>query len=282
MTERYFAGLATLLAGVSSAAMVLVPAAASAQAEPAGYYQDEPTPVAYQAPPVSQYQSLPAPQYQSLPAPQYQSPPAPQYSSPPAPQYSSPPAPQYSSPPPPQAQYAPAAAPTNEADYNNWLYRQAMRDYRARYAQWRAQTEASQAPAGQSCESQRNTNVAAGAIFGGVAGALLGASLAGWAVRGAWALFGGSVGLTAGALLGASATPENCGRRYAAEPRAPRYYEGGGYGPPAYAPPHRWSEDRGYGYRGYGEDRYYPAPPRYARPPAYPGYWPQPGPYDRY
>jgi hypothetical protein len=288
MNNRYLAGFATLLAGVSSVAMVLIPAVASAQSEPAGYYQDEPTPAAYQAPPVSQYQSLPPPQYQSPP---------PQSAS----QYPSPPAPQYPSPPPPRAQYAPAQAPANEADYNNWLYRQAMRDYHARYAQWYAHNAASQGPAAESCNSQRNTNVAAGAIFGGVAGALLGASLAGWAARGAWALFGGSVGLTAGAMLGASATPENCEHRYAARSRGPGYYEAGSaYGPPAYA--RGWSEERGYGDRGYsqpgygdrgyeqrtygqgayGQERYYRAPPPYARRPAYPGYWPPPSPYNRY
>jgi len=70
MNNRYVAGAATLLAGVSSAAMVMVPAVASAQSEADGYYQQGPAPAAYQSPPVSQYQSLPPPQYQSPPPPQ--------------------------------------------------------------------------------------------------------------------------------------------------------------------------------------------------------------------
>lgn len=256
MNNRYFAGAATLLAGVSSAAMVMVPAVASAQSETEGYYQDQrPSPVAYQSPPVSQYQSLPPPQYQSPPPPQAA----------PAPQYQSPP-PQYQSPPPPRAQYAPQAP--GAGDYNNWLYQQSMRDYQARYAQWSAQTRAAQAPPpGESCGSQRSTNIATGAIIGGVAGALLGFSLAGWAVRGAWALFGGSVGLAAGAALGSSATNADCQRGYARGPVRPEYYGSGpGYWrAPAYASP----------YQGYGPD------PRYYRRPIYanPGYGPPPSPY---
>jgi hypothetical protein len=145
-----------------------------------------------------------------------------------------------------------------------------MRDYQARYAQWSAQTRAAQAPPpGESCGSQRSTNIATGAIIGGVAGALLGFSLAGWAVRGAWALFGGSVGLAAGAALGSSATNADCQRGYARGPVRPEYYGSGpayGYGrAPAYASP----------YQGYGPD------PRYYRRPvyAYPGYGPPPSPY---
>lgn len=276
MNDRYFAGAAKLLAGVSSAAMVMVPAVASAQSETERYYQDErPSPVAYQSPPVSQYSSLPPPQYQSPPppqavqAPQYQSPPPPQAAQ--TPQYQSPPPQyQYQSPPPPQAQLAPQAPAAG--DYNNWLYQQALRDYRARYAQWSAQSRVAQAPPpSESCGSQRSTNIATGAIIGGVAGALLGFSLAGWAVRGAWALFGGSVGLAAGAALGSSATNADCQRGYARGPGRPDYYgPGPGYGygrAPAYASP----------YRGYAPD------PRYYRP-VYPnpGYGPPPSPYYRY
>lgn len=261
MNNRCFAGAATLLAGVSSAAMVMVPAAAGAQGEPDGYYQDgQPSPVAYQSPPASQYQSLPPPQYQSPPPPQVAQAP-----------YQSPPPPQYQSPPPPQGQYAPQAAAAGAADYNNWLYQQTLRDYRARYAQWSAQTRAAQAPRpSESCGSQRSTNIATGAIVGGVAGALLGLSLAGWAVRGAWALFGGSIGLAAGAALGSTATNADCQRGYARGPGSPEYYGSGpGYGrAPAYASP----------YRGYAPD------PRPYRRPGYadPGYGPPPGPYYRY
>jgi hypothetical protein len=254
MTERALPAAALLLA---TAAMVTVPVAAAAQAAP--------TP------------------YQSLPPPQYTAPPPPQYASPPPPQAQYAPAPQGQYAPPQQAQTAPTAE--NSADYNNWLYRQALRDYRARYGQWYAQNQATQGgPARESCENQRNSNVAAGAIFGAAAGALLGASLAGWAVRGAWALFGGGVGLTAGAMLGASSTPTACEHQYAAEAPRPRYYQSDeGYRPPAYAPPPRGGYyERGYD-RGY-EQRYYRPPPRYYRPPAYPGYGPPPGPYyyDRY
>ena len=264
MNNRYFAGAATLLAGVSSAAMVVIPAAASAQAEPDGYYQDGPSPVAYQPPPASQYQSLPPPQYQSPAPPQAA----------PAPQYQSPPPPQYQSPPPPRAQYAPQTPAAG--DYNNWLYQQTLRDYRAHYAQWSAQTRAAQAPPpSESCGSQRSTNIATGAIIGGVAGALLGFSLAGWAVRGAWALFGGSVGLAAGAALGSSATNADCQGGYARGTGRPEYYGSGpGYGrAPAYASP----------YRGYAPDPRYYRRPVYANPGyADPGYGPPPSPYYRY
>ena len=264
MNNRYVAGAATLLAGVSSAAMVMVPAVASAQSEADGYYQQGPAPAAYQSPPVSQYQSLPPPQYQSPPPPQVA-----QYASPPAPQYQSPSPPQYQAPPPPQGQYAPQAPAAGASDYNNWLYQQTLRDYRARYAQWSAQSREAP-PSSESCGSQRSTNIATGAIVGGVAGALLGFSLAGWAVRGAWALFGGSVGLAAGAALGSSATNNDCQRGYARGPGRPDYYGSGpGYGrAPAYASP----------YRGYAPD------PRYYRRPVYanPGYGPPPGPYYRY
>jgi hypothetical protein len=258
MSNRYFAGAATLLAGVSSAAMVMVPAVASAQSEADGYYPGvPPSPVAYQAPPASQYQSLPPPQYQSPPPPQAA------------------PAPQYQSPPPPQGQYASQATAAGGADYNNWLYQQTLRDYRARYAQWSAQTQGGRAgPPSESCGSQRSTNIAAGAIVGGVAGALLGFSLAGWAVRGAWALFGGSVGLAAGAALGSSATNADCQRGYARGPGREYYGSGPGYGrAPAYASP----------YRGYAPDPRYYRRPVYANPGyADPGYGPPPSPYYRY
>lgn len=224
MLDRCLTQAAAALATISVSAMVMVPVAASAQSEPDANAQYS------AAEPASQYQSPPAPQYQS--------------------------------PPPPQGQYAPPLT-ANTAEYNNWLYQQTLHDYRARYALWLAETQAPP-PAhwAYDCESHRSGNIAAGAIFGGVAGALLGASLAGWAARGAWALFGGSVGLTAGAAIGASATPAYCQGGYAGG--GPGYYHAGpAYGPPAY-------------YRPY--PGYYYHPPAYRPAP----YGSVPDPYYRY
>lgn len=191
-----------MLAVLSTAAMVVEPAAASAQSAPYAYDQNGAPPANYQGPP----------------PPQPQGPP---------------PTPYHASPPPAQSGYAPPPAQYGAPGYNGGGYQQNYRDYQAQYAQWSA----------QNCTTQHSNNIAAGAIIGGVAGALMAASIAGWAVRGAWVLFGGSLGLTAGALIGASTSAPGCPSGYAVRSGAPPFYyggpaypEGGYYSQPAYAP----------------------------------------------
>jgi hypothetical protein len=258
MNDWRFARGAAVLATLSAAAMVIEPTVASAQSAPAPQYQTPPPP---------QYNGPPPPRDLTPPAPQPQAPPQGQY----APQEQYAPRGQYA----PQDQYAPAPP---DAGYNSSpAYQQTYQDYRARYDEW----------AMQNCVTERNNNVAAGAIFGGVAGALMGFSLAGWAARGAWALFGGSVGMAAGAAIAGSSQPGSCPNGYAVRAGAPAfntggpaYAYGGYYAAPAYAPrpyygprpysPWVWVNGR-WVRRGYGYHR-----PLY-RPPGY-----EPAPYRPY
>jgi len=216
MNDRRFARVAALLATFSTIAMVAEPMAASAQSAPNSYgygqngYDQGSAPASQDS-----WGDPPAPgsdnQYaQSAPPPaQYADPRDGQYGQPPPGQYGSPPPPQYA--PPPQS---PGWQGGNAGDYQP-SYGEAQ----ARYYQSLA----------QNCTSQHNSNTAAGLIFGGAAGALLGFSLAGWAARGAWALFGGTMGATLGAALGSSANSGSCQNGYA--------YAGPAYGPVGYAPP---------------------------------------------
>lgn len=117
-------------------------------------------------------------------------------------------------PPPPASTYAPGpvappvspqAAPTPGGDYNSWAYQQDYQNYRAQYAAW----------AEHNCVTQRQKNIATGAVVGGAFGALLAGSIAGWAAAGAWVLFGGSVGLAGGAAIGAASSAPGCPEGYA-------------------------------------------------------------------
>jgi len=165
----------------------------------------------------------------------------------------------------PPAQYAPQpqAAPP---DYNA---------YRQQYAEWEM----------HNCVTQHSNNIATGAIIGGVAGVLMGASIAGWAARGAWMLFGGSLGLTAGAAIGASSTAPGCPSGYAVRNDAPPFTYAGpryGYGAPAqyyapaYVPPQSYAPAQYYAplpNRGWVWDGY-----RWVRRPT-PYSYPRPAPY---
>jgi hypothetical protein len=139
---------------------------------------------------------------------------------------------------PPQDQYA-QAAPPYQGQYAPPPYSRAGDDYQAQYAAWEM----------QNCVIARSNNTAAGAILGGAAGALLGFSLAGWAARGAWALFGGVMGSAVGAAVGSSAGSASCPHGYALRSGAPPFYYGPayGYGAPAYAPaPYAYAPPRPY------------------------------------
>ena len=289
MNDRRFARVASLLATLSVVALVVEPMVASAQSAPNGYdqngYDQNGVPPPGE-PSGDTWADAPAPGYQyaqSAP-PGEQGPPPAQYADPRDNQYGPPPAGQYGSPPPqpyappPRGEYASPPQAAGGQGYNGGYYQPSHGDEQARHDQWAA----------RNCISQRNNNTAAGAIFGGAAGALLGFSFAGWAARGAWALFGGTMGATLGAALGSSAN--TCSNDYASA-GAPPYgggaayaYAGPAYGPgpapyaPAYSPagpayrsaphgPWMWTGERwvhrpyrsGYGPRGY-------------RPAGYPNY----------
>jgi hypothetical protein len=219
-----------LLATVSC--LVVEPIAASAQSAPDGYGQG------------GYGQASGPPQSDSWPA---APPPGEPYAQ------AAPP----SDPGPPPSRYAPPSQYTPPPQYAP-SYQGSYAQSQARYDQWAA----------QNCISQHNSNIAAGAIFGGAAGALMGFSLAGWAARGAWALFGGTMGATLGATVGSSANNANCqtaawagpppyaGPAYAA-PYGPVYGPGPAYrrGPWVWAGdhwvrrPHRYG---GWGYRPAG------------------------------
>src|SRR5665213_822709 len=83
---------------------------------------------------------------------------------------SGPPSGQYGDAAPPQGQYAPPPPgyDNGAAAYDDQS-QQADQDYAQRYSSWAAQY----------CVDQRNNNTAAGAIIGGVFGAVLGSAIAG-------------------------------------------------------------------------------------------------------
>ncbi len=235
MNDRRFAGVAAVLATLSTVALVVEPIAASAQnAAPA-----------YDRPPYDQngYD-------QSDPDRDAGPPPG------------GPPAESWAGAPPPR-QYAPPPQTAGGPDFGGSghyapPYQPAYAEQQARYAQWAA----------QNCASQHNNNATAGAIFGGVAGALMGFSLAGWAARGAWTLFGGTMGAALGSVVGSSTNNDACrngqaawaGTAYGPGPvaYAPPVYAAGPAWRPAPTGPWVWTGDHwahrpyGYGYRRWG------------------------------
>jgi len=211
--------LATVLASISAVAMVADAFAASAQD--------------YQAPPPGYNQG---PGYQGQPQPDqgYQ----PGYDQ--GQQgYDQGPPPGYSNAAPPPGQYAP---PPPGADSRSYDYRtqQYDRDYAARYSAWAA----------QNCVDRRNSNTAAGAIIGGVLGAVIGSNVAGRGDRGGGAVVGGVLGAGAGAAIGSSSTDtRGCPPGYLVRRGAPAfYYAGPAYGPgywgPAWYQPWVWADGR--------------------------------------
>ena len=119
---------------------------------------------------------------------------------------------------PPPGQYAPAPGGGGYSDED----RRYDRDYAARYSAW----------ASRYCVDRRNNNIAAGAIIGGVLGALAGSGIAGHHERGEGAVVGGVLGAGAGAAIGASSSSAyGCPPGYVASRGAPAFYYG--YEPPA-------------------------------------------------
>ncbi len=223
--------LATVLASISAVAMVADAFAASAQdyqTPPPGYNQG------YQ----QGYQGQPQPDqgYQQG--------------------YDQGPPPGYNNAVPPQGQYAPPPPGADSRSYDSQT-QQYDRDYAARYSAWAA----------QNCIDRRHNNAAAGAIIGGVLGALVGSAAAGRHDRGGGAVVGGVLGAGAGAAIGSSSTdPRGCPPGYVVRDGAPGFYFAGpAYGPaywgPAWYQPWVWADGR-WVYHPYREWYY-----------RHPGYW---------
>ena len=158
--------------------------------------------------------------------------------------------------PPPPNGYAQGGAPAgaSAAYAEQWRqYNIAYGAYLAAYRNW----------AIQNCVNQHANNTAAGAVVGGVFGALAGAAIAGPGGAGAGAAIGGAVGVGTGAAIGASSGPV-CPGGYVVRTGAPAFYYGGPvYAPPvAYAAPYRpwvWVGGR-WVYRPYAYRRPYYGP----------------------
>lgn len=114
--------------------------------------------------------------------------------------------------------------------------------------------------AAENCVDRRNDNAAAGAIIGGIFGAIIGSQAAGRHDRGGGAFAGGVLGAMAGSAIGASADSPGCPPGYVVRGGAsPFYWSGfyGGYGyaaPPGYRP-WIWTSGR-WIYRPYPYHRY--------------------------
>ncbi len=125
-------------------------------------------------------------------------------------------------PAPPPGQYAPPPTGYERpgAAYDGRA-QQYDREYADRYSRWAAQY----------CIDRRNDNTAAGAVIGGVLGAIIGSSVAGRGDRGAGAFVGGALGVGTGAIIGSqSSGPGGCPPGYYARSGAPTFV----YGGPAY------------------------------------------------
>ncbi len=149
---------------------------------------------------------------------------------------------------PPQGQYAPP--PPGYDDQGGATYddrsQQTDQDYGQRYAAW----------ADQNCIDRRNNNTAAGAIIGGVLGAVVGSSIAGRRDRGGGAIVGGALGAGTGAAIGSSSSGGGgCPPGYLVRGGAPAFAYGG-YGPgvvyagPSWYNPWVWAGGR-WAYRPY-------------------------------
>jgi hypothetical protein len=209
---------------------------------PQGNYSQQPSPYGsgqygqgqYEQPPPNEYQqpngyAQPNDAYQQ---PNYQG----YYNGQPPP----PPPPGGYGPPPGQAEPPPPGgqAYDERAQQADQVYAQQYQDWAARY-----------------CVDQRNNNVAAGAVIGGVFGALLGAGVAGRHSRGAGAAIGGALGAGTGAAVGASQSNSYCPPGYVLRAGAPPFaYAGPYYGGPYYGGPGWYNPWVWYG----GRWTYYP------------------------
>lgn len=116
--------------------------------------------------------------------------------------------------------------------------------------------------AAQNCVAQRANNTAAGAVIGGLLGALVGGGLAGRRDRGVGIVAGSATGAIAGAAIGGSAANNpNCPPGYVMRAGAPPFYAGPAYGPVIYAAPDWYNPWVWYGghwiYRPYPYHRYW-------------------------
>jgi hypothetical protein len=115
---------------------------------------------------------------------------------------------------PPPGEYAPPPG----SDSYDYRYQQYDRDYAGRYSAWAA----------ENCIDRRNNNTAAGAIIGGVLGAVIGSGVAGHHERGEGAVVGGVLGAGAGAAIGSSSSDSRgCPPGYYVRAGAPAFYYGG-------------------------------------------------------
>ena len=127
------------------------------------------------------------------------------------------------------------------------------RDYDRNYAYAAEQWSAA------NCIRQEQNRTAAGAIIGGVLGAVIGSSAAGRGSRGAGAVIGGALGATAGGAIANSQGP-GCPPGFALRPGAPAFYGPPGvvvaYGAPDWYNPWLWYDGR-WVYRPYPYHRYW-------------------------
>ena len=145
-----------------------------------------------------------------------------------------PPSGRYAPPPeqygPPPGQYAPPPDDYAGSDYDAGA-RQSDQGYADAYSRW----------ASRYCVDRRN-NAAAGAVIGGVLGAIVGSGVAGRGSHTGGAIVGGALGATAGAAIGSSSDSRSaCPPGYDVGPGAPEFYYQGyaptvAYGPAWYNP----------------------------------------------
>ena len=140
--------------------------------------------------------------------------------------------------------------------YRSYDFSDRARDEDARYS------ASVQRWAADNCINERNSNAAAGAVIGGIFGAIIGSSVAGRHDRAAGAIVGGAAGAMAGSAIGASRTSPGCPPGYVVREGAPPFDPGfvfvGGYGyvaPPGYRP-WVWTGGR-WVYRPYPYHRYW-------------------------
>jgi hypothetical protein len=91
--------------------------------------------------------------------------------------------------------------------------------------------------AAENCVEQRANNTAAGAVIGGLLGAVAGSGLAGRHEHAAGAVVGGVAGALAGGAIGGSATNPSCPPGYVLRPAAPPFDPGPVYRDVVYVQP---------------------------------------------
>jgi hypothetical protein len=171
------------------------------------------------------------------------------------------PAPDYARPPP--ASEPQVESPSYQSDNRSYQgdsgsYQDQRRAYDERYRQWEAQRDAW---AHNNCVNRKTGNTFAGALFGGILGAVAGSQLGGRGERTEASVAGGALGaFTGGAIANSASGP--CPEGYAVADAAP---------PPPAAPP---QVGYGVGYYAPPPAYYYPAPYYYG-PAYYYGYGPR-------